>query len=125
MSEQMFVICPECSTSKKYESKDPAVSDLHRHNESMHDGDEVARFIGPRKQEFLDFLDYLSNEFTVNDIREIADAVSAADVWGILKEDQQEMTVAPMSELSQEQKKNRLDLIAHLGAQLMEEGDGE
>ncbi|UIP01721.1 hypothetical protein Hbl1158_17105 (plasmid) [Halobaculum sp. CBA1158] len=77
-------ICPDCVSVSSKDHEPDAQAVVRDHNEARHDGDDVARVVGPHPEDLNEFHEQIKEEFDWETVDEVTRLIVNADPWGVL-----------------------------------------
>lgn len=77
-------VCPVCTRIVTRDDSDAVASIVENHNEQRHEGDRIARLVGPTEAELNEFMDYVREEHGTEVYGDIGAYIVENDPWGVL-----------------------------------------
>lgn len=83
MRYKHHAICPKCVRVVSKDEESEAQDVVEQHNDQLHDGEQIARVVGPYKEDLNEFIDEVRDEFDYNTFEKISQHIVKTDPWDI------------------------------------------
>lgn len=81
---ERLAACPLCVRTVKKDTQDEAEELVESHNDQRHDGNDVAKVLGPYKEDLNEFMDHVRKQYGTDTFERFARHIIKKDPWGVL-----------------------------------------